>query len=199
MFGYYSEEELSQLGFGSLGKNVMLSRAVEFVNVSRIFIGNNSRIDTFAIIAPSGDAIFKIGSFVHICAYTIPNGLASITLHDFTTIGLHCSILSSSDNFSGEYLTNATIDKKYRGTISAPIVLKKHAIIATGVTILPGVNIEEGTVVGAHSLVKESTEPFTIVAGVPAKIVKNRNSHLLDLEKIFLKQIQAKKPDHTSN
>jgi galactoside O-acetyltransferase len=186
MFGYYSNDELSKIGFGSLGKNVMLSRAVEFVNVSKIFIGNNSRIDTFAIIAPSGDAVFKIGEYVHICAYTILNGLESITLEDFSSIGLHCSILSSSENFDGEFLTNATILKEYLGTVSAPVVIRKHAIIATGTTILPGVIIGEGTVVGAHSLVKVSTKPFTVVAGVPSKEIKQRNKHILEIEKKFL-------------
>lgn len=192
MFGYYTETELSEIGFGSLGKNVLISRGVEFANVSNIFIGNNSRIDTFAIIAPSGNAIFRIGDYVHICAYTILNGLASITLEDFTGISCHCSILSSSDNFNGEFLTNSTIEENYLGTYSAPIIIKKHAAITTGTTILPGVTIAEGTVVGANSLVKESTTPFTVVAGVPAKLIKNRSQHLLEIEKIFLQQNQSK-------
>lgn len=186
MFGYYSDKELFQIGFGSLGKNVMLSRAIEFANVAKIFIGNNSRIDTFAIIAPSGDAIFKIGDNVQICAYTILNGLASITLEDFSSIGPHCNILSSSDNFEGKFLTNATIEKEFLGTFSAPIVISKHAIIAAGCTILPGVTIAEGTVVGAHSLVKKSTKPFTVVAGVPAKKLRNRSNQILEIEKRFL-------------
>jgi galactoside O-acetyltransferase len=189
MFGYYTNEELLLLGFGSLGKNVMISRGVEFANMSNIFIGNNSRIDTFAIVAPSGDAIFTIGDHVQICAYTILNGLASITLEDFSSVGLHCSILSSSENFEGESLTNATIAKEYLGTISAPIVIKKHVVIATGVTILPGVTIAEGTVVGAHSLVKESTKSFTIVAGIPAKEIKKRSKQILEIEKLFMKFI----------
>ena len=188
MFGYYSHKELNEIGFGSLGKNVLVSRSVEFVNVSQIFIGNNSRIDTFSIIAPSGSAVIKIGNYVQICAYTILNGLESITLEDFSSVGLHCSILSSSENFNGEFLTNATIDKEYLGTMSVPVVIEKHAIVSTGVTILPGVKISEGTVVGAHSLVKESTKPFTVVAGVPAKLIKYRSKNILEVEKTFLQK-----------
>lgn len=172
-----------RIGFGSIGKNVMVSRAVEFVNVSKIFIGDNSRIDTFAIIAPSGDAVFSLGKNVQICAYTILNGLGSITFEDFTSIGPHGTVLSSCDDFSGEFLTNATIEKKYLGTFSAPVIIKKHAVIATAVIILPGVTIAEGTVVGAHSLVKKSTMPYTIVGGVPARNLKKRTMHVLDIEK----------------
>lgn len=187
MFGYYSEEELTKIGFGSLGKNVKISKATELVNVSRIFIGSNSRIDTFAIIAPSGDAIFRIGDYVQICAYTILNGLESITMEDFSSAGLHCSILSSTDRFNGDFLTNATIDKKYLGTISAPVIVQKHSVIATGCTILPGVTLAEGTVVGAHSLVKVSSKSYTIIAGVPAREISVRNKNLLKIEMGFRK------------
>jgi dTDP-4-amino-4,6-dideoxy-D-glucose acyltransferase len=195
MFGYYTGKELAKIGFGSIGRNVMISRAVELVNVSQIFIGSNSRIDTFAIIAPSGDATIRIGDHVHICAYTILNGLASINLEDFSSVGLHCSVLSSSENFDGEFLTNATIPKEFLKTISAPIMIRRHAIIATGSTILPGITIAEGTVVGAHSLVKESTEPFSIVGGVPAKRIKFRSNNLLEIEKKFLNSGQIQESD----
>ncbi len=186
MFGYYNHDELAKIGFGSVGENVMISRAAEFANVSNIFIGSNSRIDTFVIIAPSGNAIFKIGDHVQICAYTILNGLESITLEDYTTISPHCSIFSSGDDYSGDLLTNATIDKNYLGTFSAPVVIEKHSIIGTGTTILPGVTISVGTAVGAHSLIKESTKPFTIVAGVPAKFVRERSNRILGIEKKYL-------------
>jgi dTDP-4-amino-4,6-dideoxy-D-glucose acyltransferase len=188
MFGYFTRNELIRIGFGSVGKDVMISRSAEFANVSNIFIGDNSRIDTFTIIAPSGNARFKIGDNVQICAYTILNGLESITLGDYTTISPHCSIFSSADDFSGDFLTNATIDKNYLGTFSAPVVIEKHSIIGAGTTILPGVTISTGTAVGAHSLIKESTKPFTIIAGVPAKFVRNRSDHILEIEKRYLSE-----------
>lgn len=193
MFGYYTYKEILKIGFGSVGQNVMISKAAELANVSKIFIGNNSRIDTFTIIAPSGKAEIRIGDNVHICAYTILNGLESIILEDFSSIGLHCNILSSTDNFDGESLTNATIDKRYLNTFSSPIFIRKHAIIATGATILPGVTISEGTVIGAYSLVKESTEPFSIVGGVPAKKIKNRSKNLLHMESKYLNETRMKK------
>ncbi len=137
-----------------------------------------------------GTAVFTIGENVQICAYTILNGLASITFEDFSSIGPHGSVLSSCDNFEGEFLTNATIEKEFLGTYSAPVLIGRHAVIATGATILPGVTIAEGTVVGAHSLVKNNTLPYTIVAGIPAKIIKHRSNHFLETEKKFRNQIK---------
>jgi acetyltransferase-like isoleucine patch superfamily enzyme len=46
--------------------------------------------------------------------------------------------------------------------------------IATGATVLPGVTIHEGGVVGACALVSRDVAPWTVVAGNPARFVKNR-------------------------
>ena len=50
-----------------------------------------------------------------------------------------------------------------------------------------GVTLEEGTSIGANSLVLKSTEPWGIYAGSPIKKLKNRKKDLLKLEKEFLK------------
>jgi acetyltransferase-like isoleucine patch superfamily enzyme len=58
--------------------------------------------------------------------------------------------------------------------------------IATGVTILSGVTIGDGAVVGANSLVIKDVPPYTMVGGVPAKVIKKRFSDeiIAKLEKI---------------
>ena len=49
-----------------------------------------------------------------------------------------------------------------------------NAWIATGATILLGVTIGEGAVVGACAVVTKDVEPWTVVAGNPAKVIKQR-------------------------
>ena len=46
--------------------------------------------------------------------------------------------------------------------------------IGHGVTILPGVTIGDGAVVGSGAVVTKDVEPYTIVAGVPAKFMRRR-------------------------
>jgi len=53
-----------------------------------------------------------------------------------------------------------------------------HVWIASGVTILPGVHLADGTVVAAASLVHKSTNPKDIVAGNPAKFIRQRVNDL---------------------
>jgi acetyltransferase-like isoleucine patch superfamily enzyme len=55
---------------------------------------------------------------------------------------------------------------------SAPVVIEDHVWIGFNVGILKDVTIGKGAIIGAGSIVTENVEPFTIVAGNPAKIIK---------------------------
>ena len=51
-------------------------------------------------------------------------------------------------------------------------IIKKGASISTGSIIMPGVTVGEGAVVGAGALVTKDVPAWSIVAGVPAKVIK---------------------------
>lgn len=46
--------------------------------------------------------------------------------------------------------------------------------IGHGVTVMPGVTVGDGAVVGSGAVVTKDVEPFTVVAGVPARVIKRR-------------------------
>ena len=56
------------------------------------------------------------------------------------------------------------------------VVIKKNAFIGVHSVILPGVTIGEGAIVGAMSLVNRDVPPNTIVAGIPARIIRTIDS-----------------------
>lgn len=60
------------------------------------------------------------------------------------------------------------------GLIVAPIVIHQNAWIGTRAFINMGVEIGEGAIVGATASVYKDVEPYTIVGGNPAKIIKKR-------------------------
>lgn len=66
------------------------------------------------------------------------------------------------------------ISDSNRGLITAPITIGKHAWIAARAFIGPGVTIGEGAVVGACAVVTKDVEPWTVVAGNPARFIKKR-------------------------
>lgn len=92
---------------------------------------------------------------------------ADIEIGDNVIIGPHTVINSGSHNYAGR-------DKLIRdqGHKKLPIVIQNNVFIGGNVFVLPGVTIGEGAVVGAGSVVTKSVEPYTVVAGVPAKVIK---------------------------
>lgn len=183
MIGYFSDVELVDLGFGSLGENVRISKTSTLYNRSQIHIGNNVRIDNFCVVAMSGSSTLRIGNYVQISAYCFMNGLCDLLLEDYVTLAPAVRVFTSSDDYSGACMTNALVPEPFRRTISGRVTLRKHTIIGTASTILPGVELGEGTAVGAYSLVKETSEAFTVIAGVPAVFKKRRSRGLLDEER----------------
>lgn len=63
--------------------------------------------------------------------------------------------------------------KDWTAVKSRPIVIEDKAWIGFGCTILNGVTIGEGAIIGAHSVVRENVKPWTIVAGNPAIKIKD--------------------------
>ncbi len=183
MSSFYSEEELKNLGFKKLGVNVLISKKASIYGAENISIGNNVRIDDFCILS----GVVELGNYIHIAAATLLfGGIAGIIMGDFSTISSRSAIYAISDDYSGKYMTNPTIDEKYKNTINKPVSIGKHVVIGTNSTILPGVNIESGVAIGACSLVTGNCKEWGIYVGTPAIRIKDRYKDIINLEKKFL-------------
>jgi len=62
---------------------------------------------------------------------------------------------------------------KFYTSFTKPVIIEDNVYIGTGAIILPGVTVHEMSVVGAGAVVTKDVPSFTVVAGVPAKVVKN--------------------------
>lgn len=180
---FYNDEELRELGFLKVGENVKISRNARFYGSNKMVVGNNVRIDDFCVLSGK----INIGNYVHVAVYSaIFAGDAGVILNDFSGMSSRCTIYAESDDYSGEHLTNPTVDKEYLGVISKSVEIGRHVILGASTIVLPGVKIGEGTAVGSMSLVNKSLEPWAIYAGVPCVYKKTRSNKLLELEKEFL-------------
>jgi len=184
---FYTPAELTTMGFASLGKEVKLSRKASFYSPEKISIGDFSRIDDFCVLSAGTDGI-EISRNVHIAVYTSLIGQGKIRIANFANLSSRVAIYSSNDDYSGEHMSNPTVDSKYTNVYSAPVTIGEHVIIGSGSIVLPGVTLGEGTVIGALSLVNKDCERFRIYAGVPAKYLKDRSRNLLDLAANLLKR-----------
>lgn len=179
MSSFYTEEELKEIGFKSYGENVLISKKTSIYGANNMVIGNNVRIDDFCILSGK---IF-IGDYVHIAAGVyLFAGEYGIVCEDYTGVSSRSAIYAASDDYSGDYMTNPTVPDEFRNVTGGPVILKKHALIGTGCTVLPNVVIGEGTSVGSMSLINKSLEPYKICFGIPAVPKKDRSKKLLEYE-----------------
>lgn len=182
---FLTVDELKNLGLKSFGQNVLISRKASIYGAESINIGNHVRIDDFCILSGK----ISIGSYVHISAYTALYGKSGIEINDFVTISGRVLVYSENDDYSGEFMMNPMVPSEFTNVHCAKVIFGKHSIIASGSIILQGVTLGEGACVGSMSLVKSDIEPWMIYAGVPAKQIKVRSQHILELEKQLLIQL----------
>jgi acetyltransferase-like isoleucine patch superfamily enzyme len=97
----------------------------------------------------------------HACTFMDRGG---ITLEDNVLVGPKVNLITTN---------HPTEPGQRRSTISLPIVLKQGAWIGANVTVMPGVTIGENAIVGAGAVVTKNVAANTIVAGVPARVVKH--------------------------
>lgn len=185
--GYYTENDLLQAGFKSVGKNVRIDKSCVVIGMHNISIGDNVRIDSFCcLISPKGEINF--GSYIHIGSFCHLSGNSGIVMEDFSGLSQGVKIYSTSDDYTGKYLTNPMVPEIYTGQKTGRVVLKKHVIIGSNTVILPNTIIGEGSSVGAMSLVTKSLKSWGIYFGCPAKKLRERSREMLKLEEEFLNE-----------
>lgn len=175
MDSFYSKKELQTIGFKSIGDNVKLSRKASVYSPQFISIGNNVRIDDFCIL--SGN--ITIGSHVHVSAYVALYGSKGIVLEDYCGISAKSIVYSAMDDFSGDYLIGPIHHREKTNVTGGLVRIRKYSQIGAGVIVFPNLEIGEGTVIGALSLVLHSVDDWGVYCGIPCKRLKDRNQGLL--------------------
>ena len=77
----------------------------------------------------------------------------------------------------GKYITDVTVEEKFVDGVNVydqPVVIEDGVWCGANVTILKGVTIGRGSVVAAGAVVTKSFPPYSIIGGIPAKLIKMR-------------------------
>ena len=177
MDSFYSEKELWEIGFKSVGDNVKLSRKASIYSPQTISIGDNVRIDDFCILSGT----ISLGSNIHISAYVALYGAMGIVMEDYTGISPKSVVYSAMDDFSGEYLIGPIHPASSTKVTGGVVTIKKFAQIGSNTVVFPNLTIGEGSVIGACSLVTKSIGEWGVYYGVPVVKHKDRSKNLLSL------------------
>ncbi len=111
----------------------------------------------------------SLGKRVSIHQFCYLDGQGEIEIGNDVAIANHVKILTSDHVFK-----NNDVSIKDQGIEIDKITIKDNVWIGAGATILKGVVIGENSIIGAQSLVNKNVPPNVIAAGVPCKVVKER-------------------------
>jgi acetyltransferase-like isoleucine patch superfamily enzyme len=155
---YYS---LRYRCFVSLSARVQLSPYISF--------GEKTVVKPFAMLLTQGGRI-SIGKNCAVSSFNhISNGIKDITIGDYVRLGPHVTILGGSRNFKDREKLIIEQGSHHKG-----VTIGNDVLVGAGAVILPGCQIGDGAVIGAHSLVNSDVPSFKIVAGNPARIIGER-------------------------
>lgn len=138
--------------------------------------GRGLRIDALGSGTADG-ALIRIGRDVQINDFVHIGAVQSIDIGDRVLIASKVFI---SDHNHGSYglnkvHTDPRIPPGKRPLSSAPVVIEDDVWIGEFVSVLPGVRIGKGSIIGTMSTVTKSIPPYCIAVGSPARVVKRYN------------------------
>jgi len=135
----------------------------------------NISVERYAILkagskltACNGDAFISIGKRTTLGEQSLIYASCDVSIGDDVMIGPRLYIVDSQHGMSLGAKMNQQIGTK------KPVVVGNDCWIGANVTILAGVRIADGCVVGAGSVVIQDVPAFTVVAGVPARFIRTR-------------------------
>ena len=161
----------------SVGSDTIIEDGVEINCLANdgIKFGDRVTIGKYAIIRPSniyggpiGEGL-EIGNHSNIGPFNYIGCSGKIIIGNNVMLGPRVSIYAEDHVFD-----NAELTIKEQGVKKQFVLIEDDCWIASNVVILSGVTIGKGSVVAAGAVVTESIEPYSIVGGVPAKLIKKR-------------------------
>jgi acetyltransferase-like isoleucine patch superfamily enzyme len=160
------------------GSNLILEDFVQINALSEkgVTFGRNVTIGKGAIIACTGVIAnrgtgIEIGDYSAVGAQSFIGCQGGVKIGSNVIMGPGVRIFSENHNYE-----DITIPIRLQGEKRKGVVIEDDCWVGSGVTILDGVTIGTGTLIAAGSVVVKDIPSYSVVAGIPAKVLKNRRA-----------------------
>lgn len=167
-------------GYLHAGKELIIEDYAEINGRStqKIILGNRVTIGKYAIIRPGNLYGGELGEGLRVGDHSNIGPYSYIGCSGFISIGNNVMISPRVSIYAENHVFDSTEDTiKSQGVKRKTVVIEDDCWIAANSIILAGVTIGKGSVVAAGSVVSKDVPPYSVVAGVPARIIKSRLTH----------------------
>ncbi len=153
-----------------LGRGVYISEQVRIISEREgsISIGDGSKIGTMSILEDRGGFI-RIGRNTSINSLSVLYGHGGLTIGDNCMFATGLIIIPANHTFSDPHR-----EIRDQGETMQGVTIEDDVWMGARVTVLDGVTIGRGTVIGAGAVVLESIPAMSVAVGVPARVIKKR-------------------------
>jgi acetyltransferase-like isoleucine patch superfamily enzyme len=165
----YGTGRFERSQFAAIGDNVVIEDGVLVFKPEKIHLGSNIYIGHYAILRGYDRGEMVIGSDTWIGQSCYLNSAGGMRIGSGVGIGPCVKIMTSRHGEEGRDVPVLMCDLEF-----ARVTIEDGSDIGIGAIILPGVTVGRGAIVGAGSVVTRDIEPFTVVAGVPARKINER-------------------------
>lgn len=169
LFRSHGDGQFDIKDFKRAGTNLIFEVGALVFHPENILLGNNFYLGHYSMLKGYYLNEMIIEDNVWIGQYCLLHSAGGIHIEENVGIGPGTMILTSAHREEGREIPILASDLEM-----APVRIGRNSDIGVGSVILPGVTIGEGTQVGAGAVVTHDTEPFSVVAGAPARLLRYR-------------------------
>lgn len=170
-FSTHGTGALNRDAFRAIGENVIFEAGALVFHPESISLGSNIYVGHYAILKSYYTGSIEIGDDTWIGQQCMFHGAGGIRIGSKVGIGPGVRILTSQHEDEGPDV--ALIFAKLT---TAPVIVRDGADIGWGAIVLPGVTVGQASLIGAGSVVTKDVPAFTVVAGVPARVIRSRTA-----------------------
>ncbi|WP_413174004.1 acyltransferase [Anabaena azotica] len=138
---------------------------------NRISIGSGTTLERGVDLGTLENSSIVIGENTYIGLYTCITGYGNIKIGKKCLIAAHCGIYGNGHIFADSQLAIADQEVTKKG-----ITIEDDCWLGHGVTVIDGITIARGSVIGAGAVVTRNIPPYSIAVGVPARVIAQRHT-----------------------
>ena len=153
---------------GTMEPSTQCDGPIRVIGTGRISLGRGCRLGRECEFTTEESGEIILGDNIRINRGVTLTSYSRVSIGTFSIIGEFASIRDANHGMAlGQPM-------RIQPHTSAPISIGKDVWIGRGSCILPGVTIGDGAIIGANSVVTRNVPPRTLVAGAPARVLRER-------------------------